>query len=65
MYAVLDETRGSATAAGFIHVPWSDELAPEGQPSLPARTIADALVTAVRISLQADTDLRDTAGSLH
>jgi pyroglutamyl-peptidase len=36
MYAVLDETRGSATAAGFIHVPWSDELAPEGQP--PARS---------------------------
>lgn len=64
MYAVLDETRGSATRAGFIHVPWSDELAPEGQPSLPARTIVGALETAIRIALVADGDLQASAGAI-
>lgn len=65
MYAVLDETRGSATRAGFIHVPWSDELAPHGQPSLPARAIADALETAVRVAAEAETDTERAAGTLH
>src|SRR5690606_14334344 len=64
MYAVLDETRGSATRAGFIHVPWSDDLAPEGQPSLPAQAIVDALETAIRITLVADDDLSVSAGSI-
>jgi len=65
MYVALDETRGSEARAGFIHVPWSDELAPNGQPSLPARAIADALETAVRVAAEAKTDTDGAAGTLH
>lgn len=65
MYALLDETAGSATRAGFIHVPWSDELAPAGAPSLPAKTIADAIETAIRVALASSGDLETSAGALH
>lgn len=52
--------------AGFVHVPWSAETAPEGQPSLPGVAIAHALQVAVRTALdvRAD-DAAVSAGALH
>src|SRR6478609_8159857 len=43
--------------AGFIHVPWSSEHAPSGDVGpLPLAVIAEALRTAVRTTIDSDTD---------
>lgn len=51
--------------AGFIHVPWSTETAPDGQPAIPADRIAHALVIAVRTALDVRIDDDRPAGTLH
>jgi len=51
--------------AGFIHVPYAAESAPDGAPSLPAAIIADALAVACRVSLDTPADLAVAGGSLH
>lgn len=51
--------------AGFVHVPWSDETAPDGAPSLPAADIARALDLAIRVTLEVSTDTPTPAGTLH
>ena len=66
MYVAADAAGGSpGTRAGFIHVPWSDETAPEDAPSLPAAEIARALGIAVRTALDVARDDRATAGTIH
>lgn len=51
--------------AGFVHVPWSTETAPEGAASLPAIDIAHALQLAVRTALDVTVDAGASAGALH
>ncbi|WP_353809406.1 pyroglutamyl-peptidase I [Agromyces sp. SYSU T00194] len=51
--------------AGFIHVPYASESAPDGAPSLPAVTIAEALAIACRVALDTPADLALAGGSLH
>lgn len=59
------ETAASDTRAGFIHVPWSAEHAPESDAAtLPLRDIASALEIAVRTSLRTETDLPVPGGAL-
>lgn len=66
MFVALDEaSRRPGARAGFIHVPWSDETAPAGAPSLPAAEIAGALDVALRTSLARQADLREPAGTTH
>jgi pyroglutamyl-peptidase len=66
MYVAADEAaRRPGMRAGFVHVPWSDEVAPEGAPSLPAGDIARALAIAVRTAADVRTDDAASAGALH
>ena len=52
--------------AGFIHVPWSSEHAPSGDVGpLPLAVIAEALRTAVRTTIDSDTDAVVAGGTLH
>ncbi len=53
-------------AAGFIHVPWDAEHAPEGvTPTLPAAQLARALAVAAEQSLDPAPDLTTPEGALH
>jgi pyroglutamyl-peptidase len=60
-----------ATRAGFVHVPWSTEHAPDDTPggadlpTLPIDDIARALEIAVRTSLDVVTDSTEPGGTLH
>lgn len=65
MYVALDEAARSGARAGFVHVPWSDETAPEGSPSIPAASIAGALEIAARTALATERDTATSAGALH
>lgn len=66
MFVALDEaTRLPGVRAGFIHVPWATGQAPEGEPALPLRDIAHALLIAVRASLDRYRDAPTPAGTLH
>jgi len=64
MYAVLHAAAGTATRAGFIHVPWATGSAPEGMPSLPLGSIVEALEIAVRVSIDDRTDAGILGGAL-
>lgn len=56
----------SGTRAGFIHVPWSSEHAPDPDAAtLPLRKIAQAVEIAVRATLATETDADIPAGTLH
>ncbi len=63
MFTVLD-IEAPRRRAGFIHVPYASETAPEGRPSLPLADIARALRIAVRTSLDTDVDASYAAGAL-
>lgn len=64
-FTVLDAVE-DGVRAGFVHVPWSAEHAPESEAAtLPIRDIATALEIAVRTTLATDTDLAVPAGALH
>ena len=43
--------------AGFIHLPWGSGPAPAGEPELPIEAMAEALRIALRVSLDAPSDL--------
>ncbi len=53
----LNNTRG-----GFIHVPWLPE---QGQPSMTAQMMAQALRLCVRVALETPQDIAVGAGALH
>lgn len=66
MYVALDEAaRRPGMRAGFVHMPWSDETAPDGAPSLPSAALVRALEIAVRTTLAHTADVADPAGALH
>lgn len=50
---------------GFVHVPWSSDHAPEGQPGLPADAIAEAVRLAVMTSLEPGATPALVGGALH
>ncbi|HEV2527104.1 MAG TPA: pyroglutamyl-peptidase I [Thermomicrobiales bacterium] len=52
------ETRG-----GFVHIPHATEFAPDGKPSLPLATIAEALETTITVSLTRVSDLALVGGT--
>ena len=64
MFTALDGGEPGDRAAGFIHVPYATENAPEDQPSLPLSDIAQALRIAIRTSLDTEIDHSYTAGSI-
>lgn len=51
--------------AGFVHVPWSTEHAPQGAPSLALASIAEAIEVVVRTTLTTAVDERVPGGALH
>ncbi|WP_019182322.1 pyroglutamyl-peptidase I [Microbacterium yannicii] len=64
-FTALDAA-SSATRAGFIHVPWSAESAPDSSAAtLPLADIARALEIAVRTSVAVAEDVSAPAGALH
>lgn len=66
MYVAADAAaRRPGTTAGFVHVPWSDETAPDGAFALPSAEIARALGIAVRTALDVDRDDAASAGTIH
>jgi pyroglutamyl-peptidase len=63
--AAHEAARRPGMRAGFVHLPWSTETAPAGQPSLPAVDLAHALQLAVRTALDVAVDTPAATGSLH
>lgn len=63
-FALLDAVP-PGVRAGFVHVPWSTENAPQGAPSLPSAAIAQAIEIIVRVSLEAQADEHLPGGTLH
>ncbi|MGN8552573.1 UNVERIFIED_CONTAM: pyroglutamyl-peptidase I [Microbacterium sp. SLM126] len=60
------EASAPGTRAGFIHVPWSAEHAPDPDAAtLPLREIGRALEVAVRTSLATEADPAVPGGALH
>jgi pyroglutamyl-peptidase len=60
------ETAAPGTRAGFVHVPWSAEHAPDPDAAtLPLRDIARALEIAVRTALDTEADAAVPGGTLH
>lgn len=64
MFTALDSTDRETQRAGFIHVPYAAENAPEGQPSLPLAAIAQGLAIAIRTALDVETDATYAAGTI-
>ncbi|MDN8550191.1 pyroglutamyl-peptidase I [Microbacterium sp. NM3R9] len=64
MFTALDSTDRESQRAGFIHVPYASENAPEGQPSLPLADIARGLRIAIRTTLDVETDAAYAAGTI-
>lgn len=64
MFTALDGGEPGDRAAGFIHVPYATESAPQGQPSLPLADIARALRIAIRTSLDTEIDVSYAAGDI-
>ena len=63
MYLMLHATAGTATRAGFIHVPYAPE---QGEPSLPVADITRGLVAAIEaIVAHPDGDLVSAEGATH
>lgn len=64
-YAALDEAaKMPGTRAGFIHVPWSREHAPESAPSLPLEEIVRAIEIAVVTGIRLPFDVPLTGGTI-
>lgn len=64
--AAEEAARRPGMRAGFIHVPWSTESAPEGASgALPAADIERALLTAIRTAVDTGADDATAAGTLH
>lgn len=53
------------TRAGFVHLPYARESAPEGAPSLPLDDIVRAVELTVRTALDVPVDVATSAGTLH
>ena len=49
LYRLLHHFDGTATQAGFIHVPYLPQQAKENQPSLPQEKIVEALTLAISV----------------
>ncbi|WP_314452751.1 pyroglutamyl-peptidase I [uncultured Microbacterium sp.] len=64
MFTALDAA-APGVRAGFVHVPYAREEAPEGAPALPLADIARALEIAVRTCVEVADDLSTPAGALH
>ncbi|MBB3156578.1 pyroglutamyl-peptidase [Microbacterium proteolyticum] len=64
MFTALDAAT-PGVRAGFVHVPYAREDAPEGAPALPLADIARALEIAVRTCVEVADDLSTPAGALH
>ncbi|MGI6879471.1 pyroglutamyl-peptidase I [Microbacterium sp. gxy059] len=64
-FAASHATEGRDARAGFVHLPWSDETAPDGAPSLPAADLARALEIAIRTALDTPQDLAEPGGAIH
>lgn len=64
MFTALDAV-APGVRAGFVHVPYAREDAPEGAPALPLADIARALEIAVRTCVEVTQDLSAPAGALH
>ncbi|MCG8706959.1 pyroglutamyl-peptidase I [Brenneria sp. 4F2] len=69
MYGLLHHLhqQGDLTRGGFVHVPHTPQQAAShpGEPSMPSRTVSDALEIIIRQSLMARQDAHVAAGSLH
>ncbi len=63
-FVLMDAVRSPARA-GFVHVPWSSEHAPEGAPSLPLDVIARGIEIIVRTALGTESDGELLGGALH
>jgi pyroglutamyl-peptidase len=65
-YALMHALRWQrGTRAGFIHLPYTPNMAPPGQPSLPLPTMVEAIATAIEVSMANRRDLHVAAGSIH
>ncbi|MDF2920962.1 MAG: pyroglutamyl-peptidase [Microbacterium sp.] len=64
MFTVLDVADSEHRRAGFIHVPYTSEDTPAGQPSLPLADIVRALRIALRTALDTDVDASYAAGTI-
>ncbi len=64
-YALMHQLRDQRSVrGGFIHVPFSAELAPNGEPSLDIGQMVDAIGQAIDVSLRTRRDLRDEGGQV-
>jgi len=63
MHLIATERPG--LRGGFVHVPYSSEMAIADKPSLPLRAIADGLAVFTQSCVQTSDDLRVTGGALH
>jgi pyroglutamyl-peptidase len=62
-YGLMHELRGQKKIrGGFIHVPLLPEQAKAGQPSLPLRTMAAAVVIAIEIAIGTRRDVKTAGG---
>lgn len=64
-YVAADAAATSGACAGFIHVPWSAETAPDGAPSIAHADLVRAIGIAIRTTLSTARDLREPAGDTH
>ncbi|QUQ62678.1 pyroglutamyl-peptidase I [Kutzneria sp. CA-103260] len=63
MHLIATERPG--LRGGFVHVPYSSEMAVPDAPSLPLRAIADGLAVLTRTCVDTSDDLAVTGGTLH
>ncbi|MDF2667610.1 MAG: pyrrolidone-carboxylate peptidase, partial [Microbacterium sp.] len=64
MYTVLDAAAPDVRA-GFVHLPYARDSAPEGAASLPLDDIVRALELTVRTALDVRDDVAVPGGALH
>lgn len=55
----------SSARVGFVHVPWADEGAPEGAPSLPLTDLVRAIEVAIHVAEENPIDVPHAGGTLH
>lgn len=66
VFFIALEASAPGTRAGFVHVPWSAEHAPDPDtPTLPLTDIVRALEVAVRTTLDVETDAAVRGGTLY
>ena len=65
-YALMHRLAQKRTAVrgGFIHIPAQPELAKKGQPSLPLRTMRDAVALAIEVAAKRGRDVRRAGGAV-